>query len=297
MSDADLRLERLERLTRLRDSGALSAEEFAVEKRRVLMGEAPSPAPARKVTVAPVQPVPEAYDDEPEDQSAHRRRFPFVKVIAGVAVASAVAAAAFINTTPSDVPGRSAPKVATPRRPVVPASVTPPPAAVAGVDLSPALRFRDAGQCAFASATDKLFDTLLPSDDDGDPVPSPKRTTIAGLDLPVASSTDAADDVVPGGRMLKASVRFPEGTRWNALKMSRIVREHGDFPDTDDTDTRMLTFLNPAEDVQAALKLVGASVPISPKARAIDNSGGSCGGTMQVLPVSGGAALVCHWSC
>lgn len=290
MSDADTRLERLERLVRLRDSGALTDEEFAYEKRRVLMGAEAAPQPT-----SPVRPVAVERYEEPVRQRP-RRSLPIGKLIAGVALASAVGAAIFINTTPSNVPGRSAPKPsAVPRKAVVPSSVAPPAAHAS--DLAATLRFANAGQCGFASTADALFEAMLPSKDNGDRAAAPKRVALGNLDLAVVASTESAEDVTPGGRRLKAYVRLPEGTRWNALKISRIVREHGDFPDTDDTDTRMLTFLNPAEDVQSALKNAGVSVPIAPRYREIDDSGGSCGGTMQVLPVTGGSALVCSWGC
>lgn len=306
MSDADARLERLERLTRLRDSGALSADEFAVEKRRVLMGEEARASSSPPPSAPPRAVFTEAYEPaEPAEPIKRRRRLPIATLVAVVAIASAAGAAIFINTTPGDVPGRSAPKakakVARVPDPTAGASgmsqSSPQSLPTGGADLARTLSFKNPGQCAFASATDTLFDTLLPRADDGDPAPSPARVTFGGYDLKVASSVQSADDVSPGGRTLKASVRFPEGARWNALKMSRIAREHGDFPETDDTDTRILTFLNPAEDLQSALRNAGVSVPMAPKVRAIDDSGGSCGGTMQVLPVTGGSALICRWGC
>ena len=301
MSDADARLERLERLTRLRDSGALSAEEFAVEKRRVLMGEEavppappppPRPAPPREVAVEP-----ERYDPEPYDEvePAPRRRFPVGKLIAGVAIASAVGALAFINTTPATVPGRSPPK--------------PKPAAASGAsgegrttarkpgDLSEALRFANARQCVFAPRVVTLFDTLLPQKADGDMDVPPKRVTFAGLDLAVATRITPLPNSGPESRRLNISVKLPEGTRWNALKLSRIVREYDDESDSPDFDTRMLTFLNPVEDVQAALKLAGVDVPVAPQARGLDDSGGPCEGTMQLERVAGGTALSCGWGC
>ena len=301
MSDADARLERLERLTRLRDSGALSAEEFAVEKRRVLMGEAPAAPPLPPPPPPPSPPVPPrevVVEPEPYEEEAPepRRRLPVGKLVAGVAIASAVGALAFINTTPSEVPGRSAPKAATkPREAATPASVTP--VAPKTADLSNTLRFDDASQCAFSPSSDTLFEKLLPESAEGGPAPSPERLAVGDFDLLVATDKDAVGPAESGGQLLKAWVRLPEQVRWNGLKLSRVVREYLDYPESDDTDTRMMTFLNPAADVQAALKLKGVTVPIAPQSRELDDSGGSCGGTMQVLPVTGGSALVCSWGC
>ena len=290
-SDPIDRLEQLERLVRLRDAGALSAAEFEAEKRRVLMGGYVPSAPAAPVPVpSPAPYLPDAGVDAPVGKPWLGT---LIRWALAVAIISAVLAYFFINTTPTTVdrkPARTAARVPAPSLP--PPAIVPPVTETADtMDMSVRLKLTNPAACTFGREGERVFDALIRTE--GDRPASPSRVSIGDLDLAVDASNEADDRDSEGGRRYRASVRFPAGATWNGLKLSRIARTYGVYPDSDSTDERIVSFLEPASAVRAALGVAGIDVPLSPKYR---NLAGEGGGRMQVLPIAGGSALICTGS-
>ena len=164
----------------------------------------------------------------------------------------------------------------------------------AGLELSSDLTMNDASTCRFDDTTERAFDKLLSYDWETDKATSANSVRIADRDLKTVKS-ETSEPSYPGSRIITASARFSKGTTWNNLKISRIIKEIGIFPDSDGYDTREISFLNTPSEVQNELSRIGIEVPVSPGYRELIDDG--CGGSMQIKGIDGGAALSCGFGC
>lgn len=164
----------------------------------------------------------------------------------------------------------------------------------AGLDLSSEIALIDQRTCDFSVGTERAFDALLTYDWESDRALTASSITVGERSLKTEQSESPYPDY-PGSRIITASARFPEGSMWNSLNLSRIRREEGIFPDTDSYHARSLTFLNSPSEVQVALQDIGLEVPIAPGYNELIDD--ACGGSMQIEKIDGGAALSCAFGC
>ena len=311
----DDRLDRLERLAALHCDGALTNDEFREEKLRVLdagwtAGQpAMPPSPPVQAEPVPLGPSPATEtgrdpdfgEREPFDLEARRGGVPWLLVAVAVLVvlgaAALFASSAFRDTSPMPVPTVGKRAAADPAYEAILNAVAPEPVVEPEkpevADLGAALAFRDAGNCEFTASAEQAFRALLTEGPDRWSPTGPVQ--LAGVSATPELEVINKDDVIEGGRIYVSSTRLPEGTLWNGLKLSRLVRSHGSYPDTDDFDERSITFLEEPERVQRTLRRLGVSVPVGGNGRGLED--GSCGGVMTISAIPGGSALTCQWGC
>lgn len=164
----------------------------------------------------------------------------------------------------------------------------------AGLELSQNLTLIDADRCTFDNDTERAFEKLLSYDWETNLAKSDDKIAIGKQHLETSRSEKSEPDYA-GSRIITASARFANGTIWNSLRLSRIIKEQGIFPESDGYDTRALSFLNSPTQVQNALDAVGIDAPISPGYRELVDD--ACGGSMQIEKIDGGAALSCSFGC
>lgn len=281
----DARLAALERLVRLRDANALTPQEFEAEKRRFLTGGSPASAP----------PVETARYEEPVGDTARGGAGRLIALALAVAMVAALASWLFIGTKPVCPSGKCVPVVA-----AKPIAGSPPPVVAVSrtresVDLTDTLRFADVKECKFTPSTERLFGSLQQLDDQGRPEGSAKQVTVGPLSLPIAREKVALKDGEPGSARYDASVRFPEGTNWQGLQLSRVMSRFHSYVESDSSTAKLLIFHDSSSAVRAALAKAGVSVPIAPAYRELHDA--TCGGSMSLVPMNGGTALQCGWGC
>lgn len=267
------RIDQLERLTRLHQSGALTDAEFEAEKARLLAS-----APGGQ------------GGDDFADKGKSR-----LPLLAGVAVVAAVVAgAAWFGA--GILPER---KVAEPvaAATAIPtgfdlatdaAMATPVPVALDGT-----LEFAQPAQCQAGHTLERVYKKL----EAGMNLGSGQGLTIT-LDAfadPLQIAAKSRKDQYQA-EVADAQIRLPEETTWHGLKVSRITTSRYYPPDSDGSDTRTINFLEPAVKVRQTLARLGFNAPLAPEYRLMEKPG-SCDGSMQIEPREGGSALVCNWGC
>lgn len=286
-------IEQLERLTRLHKDGALTDEEFALQKARLLEGQA---AAAGRETAA-AEPAPAAMASAPGEGSYYeepvRPRWPLFAGI-GVVVVAVVAGAAWFGSGIVPDSGLTQPGPAATAT-VAGADVATDAATEAPVPvaLDGTLAFASPSLCQAGDTLERVYKKLEAGMDLG----SGRGLTVA-LDaydtpLPITAKNGKDKD---GAETASAELRFPATTTWHGLKLSRITSSRYYPPETDGSDTRTVNFLEPPEKVKRTLARLGFGVPVTPDYAPID-SGEGCGGAMQIEKRDGGSALVCTWGC
>ncbi|HQV05033.1 MULTISPECIES: SHOCT domain-containing protein [unclassified Novosphingobium] len=286
-------IEQLERLTRLHKDGALTDEEFALQKARLLEGQAA--AVGRETAAA--EPAPAAMASAPGEGSNYeesvRPRWPLFAGIGAVVVAVVAGAAWFGSGIVPDSgltqPGPAATATVA-GADVATDAATEAPVPVA---LDGTLAFASPSLCQAGDTLERVYKKLEAGMDLG----SGRGLTVA-LDaydtpLPITAKNGKDKD---GAETASAELRFPATTTWHGLKLSRITSSRYYPPETDGSDTRTVNFLEPPEKVKRTLARLGFGVPVTPDYAPID-SGEGCGGAMQIEKRDGGSALVCTWGC
>ena len=271
-------IEQLERLTALHKAGALTDEEFAAQKARLLE--------ARDQAVAAPEP-----DWEPEPAPAGG--IPKWAMI-GVPAAVLLAAAAWFGSSligggPDPEISASASASASDAAVAMPTPSEAPPMPVA---LDGSLKFASSSQCAAGGALEAIYKKLDAAAELG----SGKGMTVKldAWDSPLALSAKVATDK-DGVETRDASVKFPEATTWHGLRLSRLTTQTVMVPESDGGYTRTVNFLEPADKVQKVLARLGFGAPKAPDYTELGGEG--CGGSAQVITLDGGSALSCSWGC
>ena len=166
--------------------------------------------------------------------------------------------------------------------------------AEAGLDLSNSLKMTDPSYCRYDGETETAFNRMLAYNWQTNTETVAPSVSIANRTLKTDKS-ESSDPEYPGSRFITVSARFPEGTKWNGLSLSRLIREQWIYPESDGGDSRTVSFLNTPNEVKTAFQRVGVDVPLAPEYRELPDDG--CGGSMQIVSMSGGAALSCGFGC
>ena len=272
-------IEQLERLNALHKSGALTDEEFAAQKARLLEA---------KDQAAAAPPEPE-WEAEPAAASGVPKW-----ALIGIPAAALLAGAAWFGSTligGGPDPEISASASATASDAAL-ALATPSEAAPMPVALDGSLKFSSPSECEAGGALDAIYKKLDAAGELG----SGKGMTVKldAWDVPLAVTAKTTTDK-DGIETRDASVKFPEATTWHGLKLSRLTTQTVIVPESDGGYTRTVNFLEPADKVQKALARLGFGAPKAPDYAELGGEG--CGGSAQIVDIAGGSALSCSWGC
>lgn len=276
-------IEQLERLTRLHKDGALTDAEFAEQKARLLAeSEAGAAGPAGAEEAV--------YYEEPPA----RRGISAGWLAGGLIGAGLLGWAGWMvfgqgrgpdpELTATGAPSASA-SVAASATP----SPTPTPTPVA---LDGTLAFASPSQCTAGETLERIYRKLDLAMEQGN-----GRGLSVKLDAwetPLALSAKAATGA-DGVRNSSAEVRFPAGTTWHGLALSRVTTEGIEVPESDGGYSRTINFLAPPAEVQRTLARLGFGAPRSPAFAELEDGG--CGGSMEIEAIGGGSRLRCSWGC
>lgn len=270
-------IDQLERLTRLHQSGALTDAEFEAKKAKLLARE------PEAVTAA-------ARGDETEDAGWSRR--PLLLGAALIALVFAGAAWFGSGILPADKlsrPAQEATAMATDSdSPTEAASAMP-----VAVALDETLAFAMPAQCLADDTLERVYKKL----EAGMNLGSGQGLTVAleGFGAPLEIAAKSRRDRYQA-EVADAELRFPAGTTWHGLKVSRITTSRYYPPDTDGQDSRTFNFLEPAEKVRETLARLGFNAPLAPEYNLMEKPN-ACDGSIQIETRPGGSALVCSWGC
>jgi hypothetical protein len=287
-------IEQLERLTRLHKDGALTDEEFAVQKARVLEGQTAAPP-----QIEPAQPTAEPAAIEPaalaDDYDVPAGpRWPLFAGIAAI-LAVVIAGAAWFGS--GIVPDREltkTPVLSAPSPAAADFATESSAAEATPVALDGTLAFASPSLCQAGDTLERVYKKLEAGMDLG----SGRGLTVAldAYEVPLQITAKSAKDK-DGGQSSSAEVRFPEATTWHGLKLSRITTSRFYPPESDSSDTRTFNFLETPDKLRRTLARLGFGVPVAPDYASIEGGEESCGGSMQIETRAGGSALVCTWGC
>ena len=266
------RLDQLAQLNRLRLDGALTDEEFAAEKARIL-ADAPAPAPD---LVAPEAP----------------RRWALWPAGLAAAAVVLIAAAWFALGLAKGGPDAPARAVAATALPAPLASPTPAPSPTAEpVALDDTLAFANPAQCTADGALEAIYAKLGRA---LEAKAGAQTVTLDAFPAPLAVTAKRGADA-DGAAIGDASVRFADRTYWHSLRLSRVAVHTYSPPETDGSYTRKLVFADPVAKVLRTLNRLGFATQAAPAYSELQDD--ACGGSMQVAAVPGGSALTCGWGC
>jgi hypothetical protein len=163
--------------------------------------------------------------------------------------------------------------------------------APAAIDLNETLRFASPSECKAGDTLERIFAKFDTAMEKG------SRGLLVQLDafpngLPVSAQSNTDHE---GGHSASAEIKFPAGTTWHGLRLSRLTAERISPPESDSTYGRTLNFLEPASKVQKTLNAMGFDVKRAPDY--VELADDVCGGSMQIVPLPGGSALTCGWGC
>lgn len=282
-------LEQLERLSRLREQGALTPEEFLAEKARLLgTGDMQTPVEHAEGNI---NTAPPRYD-------APRRRHHAIIIAASVvAVAAFGVGAAYYALNQAEAPGPQAqakptsqPAIAIASPPRMPATQESSPVA-----LEDDLRFSDPANCQVSATTEGLFNRIL-TPPNGDIANISGKSIQVGTDridvTPVLSK--AAGDS-EGETVFEGVAHVPQPATWHGLRVSSMAASLYVVPEADSTYTRQIRLLDDPDTVRLTLNKLGFNIPQPPDYSELHDD--SCGGSMQVVEIARGSALQCSWGC
>lgn len=291
-------IEQLERLSQLHKAGALTDDEFAAQKARVL---AAADAPA--AAAAPDAPV-LAEADEPAESwdtvtyAEEPARGKALKwALLALPVALVLAGAAWFGSTligPNSDPELTGGAGAAPlASDVAAASAAPSEEAALPASLDETLTYASASNCKAAGALEAIYKKL----DSAAGLGSGKGITVRldGFDNPLALEVKNGTDA-DGTETRHAWLRFPANTTWHGLKLSRLTLTNTLVPESDaGAYEQTMTFLDQPDKVRSTLDRLGFGAPRAPDISELSDQ--DCKGSMQIVAISGGSALVCSWSC
>ena len=286
-------IEQLERLTQLHKAGALTDAEFDGQKARILAGQdvaaSAAPTPTPKTMPPPAAPV---YQEPVYDEPV-RGGVPKWALI-GVPAALVVALAAWFGMSLVK-PGPDKDIVSGPSAGASDAAValaTPSAEAALPVALDGTIKYAAADQCKAGPVLEAMYKKLDAAMDLG----SGKGVSVKldAWDAPLGVWAKSVTDQTEMNTA-DAAIKFPEGTTWHGLRLSRVTTHRVSPAESDSSYTRTISFLEPAGKVQKALARLGFGAPLEPDYSPIEDE--ACGGSAQVVSLNGGAALSCTWGC
>ena len=294
-------IEQLERLTQLHKAGALTDEEFAAQKARLLAAsnQPASPPPPPPPVVAPVPP---AYTPEPvaaapawepaDEEPARSGGVPKWVLVAVPAALAVLAAAAWFGSSLGSGgpdPQLSGAAEATDAAVAIatPTEEAPPPVALDG-----SLTFAAANNCQAAQTLETVYKKLDAAGELGSG--RGMTVTLGGFEKPLAIEAKKTTDA-EGIETRSASVRFPANTTWHGLKLSRLTTTTTIVPESDGGYTRTVNFVESPDKVLKTLSRLGFAAPKEPDYKELTDD--ACGGSMAITSINGGATLSCSWGC
>ncbi|WP_309621936.1 SHOCT domain-containing protein [Novosphingobium sp.] len=288
-------IEQLERLSQLHKAGALTDEEFAAQKARV-MALAAAPDASRAPEPEPAAPAAAEWDSAAYVADAPRSTAAKWALI-GLPVALVLAGAAWFGSTligPKSDPGLSGAATAAPlASAAAAASAAPSEEAALPASLDETLTYAAANNCKAAGALEAIYKKL----DSAAGLGSANGITVRldAFDSPLALNVKNGTDA-DGIETRHAWLRFPEGTTWHGLKLSRLTSTSTLEPESDaGAYEQAMTFLDQPDKVRSTFARLGFGAPRAPGFSELNDQ--DCKGSMQIVAISGGSALVCSWSC
>lgn len=269
-------IEQLERLTALHKAGALTDEEFAAQKARLLETRDQGAA------------APGEWDEAPAVAAGGVPRMALI----GLGAVAVLGVAAWFGS--SLIGGGPDPQLAASgiATDAALAMATPSEEPAMPVALDGSLKFGSPSQCNATGALEAIYKKL----DTAGELGSGRGMTIKldAWDTPLALTAKSSTDK-DGIETRDAWVKFPEATTWHGLKLSRVTTQTITVPDSDGSYTRTVNFLEPADKVQKTLARLGFGAPKAPDFAELSDD--ACGGGMQIIALDGGSALSCSWGC
>ena len=288
-------IEQLERLSQLHKAGALTDDEFAAQKARV-MALADAPDAPRAPEPEPAAPAAAAEWDSAAYVADAPRSTAAKWALIGLPVALVLAGAAWFGSTligPKSDPELSGAATAAPlASAAAAASAAPSEEAALPASLDETLTYAAASNCKAAGALEAIYKKL----DSAAGLGSASGITVRldAFDSPLALNVKNGTDA-DGIETRHAWLRFPEGTTWHGLKLSRLTSTTTIVPESDGGYARSITFLDQPDKVRATLSRLGFGAPRAPDYAQLSDE--ACGGSMQIAAISGGSALTCNWGC
>jgi hypothetical protein len=259
-------IEDLERIKKLLDDGALTTEEYERQKARILMESAASAIESEK-----------HHEDEKRKNVSHNSRQLWFMLGVGVFCLGLVGA--YVIWEPPDQKNTAQ---------LVQADRLEP------IDLSPTLQFASPSECLATGHLEQIqkgLENALKTSPEGMPI---TLDGLEGLDegLRILVSSKYLEK---GWQEKAASVRFPEESLWNGLRINEVKLIHFIPPDVGGISvTQSLTFLDTPQEVKRVLNKLGFPAPISPETYQISED---CSQEMQIESQPSGAALSCSYWC
>lgn len=266
------RIEQLERLARLHQSGALSDSEFDRAKAVLLAGEAGE----------------YSVDIEPARRRARLPLFMGAALVAMAIGAGVWFASDFVPETNIPEAAETAKSIAQDGLDGQSASAAPVP-----VSLDETLAYASPSQCLAGEALERVYKKLVAGMDLGSG--EGLTVTLDSFAAPLPVSAKSRKDQ-HGAEVAEAELLLPAGTTWHGLKVRGLSASRYYPPASDGQDARSFEFLEPAEKVQRTLAALGLNAPLAPEYKIMAKPG-SCDGTMQIETRGSGSALVCNWGC
>jgi len=262
---------KLEQAKKLLDAGALTQHEFDREKAHLL----------------PQPPSVTDYDDGLAATRSQNWRWAAV----GVLLFGVAGTAVWFLTSGRGEPDHNitSDPISTP----ITAPVKPPVAAkpVKTVELSETLQFSSPSECIAGGALERIFSKFDKAMEKG------SHGMVVKLDayddgLPVSAQSNTDQE---GIYRSNADIKFPEGSNWHGLRISRVTAELIAPPESDSSYSRTLNFFEPPEKVLRTLNALGFNAQLAPNYSDLHDD--ACGGSMQVASLPGGSTLSCNWGC
>jgi hypothetical protein len=265
----DERLDALERLARLQQSGLLTPAELAAEKERILGGSGAPGAATPAIATPAAEPAPPAEPGR-VGKAVRRHKWLFAGVAAGLLLTAFLVYLILARPAQSPAVGRGKAK------PAEAAAVEP--VAASGVDLADLLD-GGPGTCAFGARLRSIVGELGAT-------PRSRALSVPGFEAPI---TARVAELRPEGASSSAiALDLPISGQWHGLQVTRIRlvnwRESSIF-------SVQVQFSDLSERVRSRLNSAGFRLPETGRLRQFEL--GNVDGSIGVEALTNGTALTC----
>lgn len=284
-------ISKLERAKALFDAGGLTKDEFEAEKARLIPRAAFSEPEEHQEKQSlnvdfPQEDESETVEYVSEDSVGKSHRL-WVFLGLGGAVLAFVLYIFWPANSEIAVTSPKSTKVSK-----IPTKVVEKPSEPRIVSLDSTLKFSSPAECIAEGTLEKVYLKLDKAMQNG-------GAFTVKLDeynevLPVQARVEKDSE---GIESQSASVRFPSGTTWHGLKLSRITANWYLPPETDSSYSRSINFLQSPREVQNVLNRLGFNATLHPNYSELPDTYNSCGGSMSIQEIPGGSSLSCGWGC
>ncbi|MBB3983586.1 hypothetical protein GGR44_003282 [Sphingobium fontiphilum] len=284
----DDQLTQLERLALLHAQGALTQEEFAAEKARILSA-AHDQTPERRTGTWD---KPRAETKQPPRKVQRK-----TAMIALAGLAGLIGAGSYyvLRGQDSTSPAASEPPTSLP-------APSPTPTPAASTDMAPAtamplddsIQFANAANCEASKGTEALFNNILtpPQGDVANISAKPIRVGPDQIEIIPAFNKQAGEG---SDTVYESVATFPQPSTWHGLRVTGVSASLYVIPEADSTYTRQIRFKEDPGALRAALNRQGFNLPRAPAYAELQDD--ACGGSMQIVDMPEGSALQCSWGC